>query len=143
MQNLGSRLKHYRKNIKNLTLDEFSAITGIPRSSIFEIEKGKHLPAGDKIEALIRATDVNIYWLFTGEGPEIRTSLEAKDAWRRAWGDPILRGIIEALNGNQYAKMVVAEVIDLKGNYDRLLSRLKEYVEEKMKGELQSERERE
>ena len=40
MRNLGTRLKHYRKNIKNLTLDEFSAITGIPRSSIFEIEKG-------------------------------------------------------------------------------------------------------
>ncbi len=50
-----------------------------------------------------------------------------------------MRGIIETLNGNHYAKMVVAEVIDLKGNYDRLLQRLREYVEEKMKGELQTE----
>ncbi len=136
MENFGRRLKHYRKNIKNLTLDEFSALTGIPRSSIFEIERGRHFPAGDKIEALIRTTDVDIYWLFTGEGLEIRVSSEGKEVWRRAWGDPILRGIIETLNGNQYAKMVVAEVVDLKENYDRLLSRLKEYVEEKMKGEL-------
>ncbi len=137
MDNFGSRLKHYRKKMKNLTLDEFSAITGIPRSTIFEIEKGKHLPAGSKIRALIQNTDVNIYWLFTGDAPEVRISSESKEAWMRAWGDPVLRGIIEVLNGDHYAKMVVAEVIDLKGSYERLLSRLKEYVEDKMKGKLE------
>jgi hypothetical protein len=58
----------------------------------------------------------------------------------RAWGDPI-GGDHRSLDGNHYAKMVVAEAIDLTENYDRLFSRLKEYVEEKMKRELQAEKE--
>lgn len=63
---IGERLKAYRK-AKSLSLREISKITGISQGALSDIENSKNQPAAKTIEAIVRNTDINPYWLLTGE----------------------------------------------------------------------------
>ncbi|MFC1533644.1 helix-turn-helix domain-containing protein [Thermodesulfobacteriota bacterium] len=67
---VGARLRLYRKS-KNLTSTEMSKILGISQGSLSDIENNKTDPSSKPIDNLIHNTDINIYWLYTGDGDMI------------------------------------------------------------------------
>lgn len=74
-QIIGDRLKAFRK-ARKLNLVPFSDLLGITHSSLSALENNKSKPSAETIENICRNTDINIYWLLTGEGEMTRS--EAK-----------------------------------------------------------------
>ncbi|OGW27900.1 MAG: hypothetical protein A3K09_06655 [Nitrospinae bacterium RIFCSPLOWO2_12_FULL_47_7] len=70
----GKRLKSWRKS-ESLTLMKLGALIGISQSSLSELENGKSLPSAGTLRGLCLKTDLDLYWLLTGEG-----SMSRKDA---------------------------------------------------------------
>jgi transcriptional regulator with XRE-family HTH domain len=65
---IGKRIKEYRVSTRHKTV-EFSRLVGVSQGTLSDIENEKSKPAFDTIEAIIRNTDINPSWLFTGQGP--------------------------------------------------------------------------
>ena len=63
----GERIKKYRlyKGLKGI---EFCKIIGISSGSFSDIENEKTKPSADTIASIVKNTDINPYWLLTGEG---------------------------------------------------------------------------
>ena len=72
-------MRIYRES-KGLTIPEFSEILTISSGSISDIENNNTKPSARPVAALIHNTDINIYWLFTGEGNPIRDSSDKKSS---------------------------------------------------------------
>jgi transcriptional regulator with XRE-family HTH domain len=64
---IGLRIKQFR-DAKGYTVKQLSEMTRIGRSTLSEVESQKHDITSEKIEKLIRHTDLNPVWLLTGEG---------------------------------------------------------------------------
>lgn len=64
---IGKRLKTWRKS-GSLTLVKLGKLIGISQSSLSELENGKSLPSAGTLKGLCLNTDLNLYWLLTGEG---------------------------------------------------------------------------
>jgi transcriptional regulator with XRE-family HTH domain len=62
-----TRLRNLRESL-GLTQAEFAEKLGIPRTSLFNYEKGVSVPTGDFIYTLGTNLRVNFDWFFTGEG---------------------------------------------------------------------------
>jgi phage repressor protein C with HTH and peptisase S24 domain len=62
-----TRLKNLRKALVQ-TQAEFAENVGIPRTSLFNYEKGVSIPPGDFIVALKRIFNINLDWFLTGVG---------------------------------------------------------------------------
>lgn len=69
---IGKRLRAWRKS-SFLTLVEISKILGVSQGSLSEIENDKSLPSAKTLASLCLNTQINIYWLLTGQGLMIRT----------------------------------------------------------------------
>ena len=67
---IGNRLKEYRKT-KGCKSKEIANKIGISQGSFSDLERGKTDPSAETILKIIRNTDINIYWLLTGEGNKI------------------------------------------------------------------------
>lgn len=70
MQNqntISDRVKYLRKTLK-LTQKKLAQKLCISITSIGEIEQGKYKPNCDFLENISRVFNVNLYWLFFGEG---------------------------------------------------------------------------
>ena len=61
------RIKELRKNL-NLTQDEFGERLGVVKSSISNIEKGRHSITDQMIKLMVKEFGVSENWLRTGEG---------------------------------------------------------------------------
>ncbi len=65
------RLKEYRLK-KEMKSQDLAKQIGISQGSYSDLERGKTTPSSETLEKLIRQTDINLYWLLTGEGPMTR-----------------------------------------------------------------------
>ena len=72
---IGARLKAFRKS-KDINIVKFSELLGISHGSLSGLENNKSKPSADTLVNLCRNTDINIYWLFTGEGKMTRITRE-------------------------------------------------------------------
>lgn len=72
----GKRLRNYRK-AKGIKGVEFAKYMGISQASLSAIENDKASTSVQAITNLVQNTDINIYWLLTGEGvPYIENETE-------------------------------------------------------------------
>jgi len=67
MDTIGGRLRKFRKS-KDMVLVEFCRVIRVSQSSISDLENDKSKPSADTLISLIENTDINIYWLLTGQG---------------------------------------------------------------------------
>lgn len=66
MSHLGSRIREYRLS-KNFKVKKFAELIGISQGSLSDIENEKTNPSAETLESIVRNTDIDIYWLFTGD----------------------------------------------------------------------------
>jgi len=102
---LGGRLRSFREAQK-YNIIEFSNLLGISHGSLSDIENNNAKPSFIPINALIRNTDINIYWLFTGKGEPTRNSIS--EPQEPALKDPKIKEYIAAAlrifkSGNSFA----------------------------------------
>lgn len=64
---IGDRLRYWRKHVLGMTQEHFAQATGIHLSAIRKYESRSSLPSGESLLA-IASTGVNLHWLLTGEG---------------------------------------------------------------------------
>lgn len=64
---LGARLKEYRLK-KGLKLRQLAEQIGYSQGGLSDIENGKASPSTETLLKIIQNTDINLGWLFTGEG---------------------------------------------------------------------------
>lgn len=67
----GKRLKAWRKSFP-LKLMELSHLIKVSQGSLSDLENDKSLPSATTLANLSTHTDLNIYWLLTGNGPVSR-----------------------------------------------------------------------
>jgi transcriptional regulator with XRE-family HTH domain len=67
---IGTRIREYRKK-KGLKLIELAKIIGISHGSLSDIETEKTDPSTETVLKFVRNTDINLAWLFTGDGPMV------------------------------------------------------------------------
>ncbi|HNA45597.1 MAG: helix-turn-helix domain-containing protein [Dechloromonas agitata] len=64
---IGDRLRHWRKRVLGMTQEQFAQATGIHLSAIRKYESRSSLPSGESLLA-IAGTGINLHWLLTNEG---------------------------------------------------------------------------
>ena len=64
---IGTRIRKYRFH-KRLKVRELAGIINISQGSLSDIENENTKPAADTIISIVKNTDINPYWLLTGEG---------------------------------------------------------------------------
>ncbi|MBW2570067.1 MAG: helix-turn-helix transcriptional regulator [Deltaproteobacteria bacterium] len=70
-KSFGDRLRLFRRSTR-LNIVDFSILLGISHSSLSQVENNKTITSAQTISNLVQNTNINIYWLFTGEGEMIR-----------------------------------------------------------------------
>jgi transcriptional regulator with XRE-family HTH domain len=83
MKEIGKRIKNIRTAL-NLTQKTFAEKFNISKSSLSELENGKHKPGLDMVVSIAKEYDVNLYYLLMGEGemfisPEILSITRIKE----------------------------------------------------------------
>lgn len=76
---LHERIKHLRKDILDMTQEEFGKKLGVSRDVVNNLERGRVEIKDDRIKLIGSVFDVKEYWLQTGEG-DIFYSKKADDA---------------------------------------------------------------
>ena len=74
-KSIGGRLRSYRKH-KSINTSDFSKLLEISQGSLSDIEHNKRLPSAKSIKNIIQYADIDIHWLYTGEGQMIRNEPE-------------------------------------------------------------------
>jgi transcriptional regulator with XRE-family HTH domain len=64
---VGGRLKYWRK-VSRLRLVDVAALISVSQGSLSDLENDKSLPSATTLTGLYVKTDMNLYWLLTGEG---------------------------------------------------------------------------
>ena len=67
---VGGRLKYWRK-VSRLRLVDVAALIQVSQGSLSDLENDKSLPSATTLTGLCQKTDMNLYWLLTGEGSMI------------------------------------------------------------------------
>ena len=65
---VGGRLKYWRK-VSRLRLVDVAALIHVSQGSLSDLENDKSLPSAATLTGLCQKTDMNLYWLLTGEDP--------------------------------------------------------------------------
>lgn len=73
---IGCRLRLFRESIGQ-NVSQFSKLLSISQGSLSDIENNKTLPSAKPIANIIQFTDLDVYWLFSGEGKMVRKRPEA------------------------------------------------------------------
>lgn len=74
---IGKRIREYRQE-KKLKGKELAGIINISQSALSDIENGHNKPSADTIASIVKNTDIDTYWLLTGEGKMLRTETSKK-----------------------------------------------------------------
>jgi len=64
---VGGRLKYWRK-VSRLRLVDVATLIRVSQGSLSDLENDKSLPSAATLTGLCQKTDMNLYWLLTGEG---------------------------------------------------------------------------
>jgi len=64
---VGGRLKYWRK-VSRLRLVDVAGLVQVSQGSLSDLENDKSLPSAATLTGLCQKTDMNLYWLLTGEG---------------------------------------------------------------------------
>jgi transcriptional regulator with XRE-family HTH domain len=64
---VGGRLKYWRK-VSRLRLVDVASLIYVSQGSLSDLENDKSLPSAVTLTGLCQKTDMNLYWLLTGEG---------------------------------------------------------------------------
>jgi len=64
---VGGRLKYWRK-VSRLRLVDVAVLIEVSQGSLSDLENDKSLPSATTLTGLCQKTDMNLYWLLTGEG---------------------------------------------------------------------------
>ncbi len=64
---VGGRLKYWRK-VSRLRLVDVATLIQVSQGSLSDLENDKSLPSAVTLTGLCQKTDMNLYWLLTGEG---------------------------------------------------------------------------
>lgn len=91
---INERLKHLRKDLLNMTLENFGSKIHLSRQSLSNIENGNRSITDRTISDICREFDVNEEWLRTGEGPEFIKSNRTEEIQKMV--DDIMRDHPEA-----------------------------------------------
>ena len=67
---INARIKHVRKEIAKMTLEQFGSKIGISASACRYIEKGINNPSDQTVKSICREFGIREEWLRTGEGAE-------------------------------------------------------------------------
>ena len=73
----GKRIRAYRQE-KKLKGKELADIINISQSALSDIENEHNKPSADTIASIVKNTDIEPYWLLTGEGVMLRTETSEK-----------------------------------------------------------------
>lgn len=76
VENIGARFQEWR-SAKGIKAIEIAKSIGISSGSLSDIENDKISPSAKTLAKISRYTDINLYWLLTGEGPMLRESSTA------------------------------------------------------------------
>lgn len=63
----GERLKQFRL-AQGMKANQFAEVVGISQSSLSEIENQNTNPSAETLSLVVRNTNINAFWLLTGEG---------------------------------------------------------------------------
>ena len=63
----GGRLRSFRESI-GMSVVQFSELLGISHPSLSQTENNKTITSAQTISNLVQNTNINVYWLCTGEG---------------------------------------------------------------------------
>lgn len=64
---VGGRLKYWRK-VSRLRLVDVAVLIEVSQGSLSDLENDKSLPSATTLTGFCQKTDMNLYWLLTGEG---------------------------------------------------------------------------
>ena len=64
---VGSRLRYWRK-LSGLRLVDMAELINVSQGSLSDLENDKSLPSSGTLIGLCQKTELNIFWLLTGEG---------------------------------------------------------------------------
>lgn len=70
---MNTRIKYVRKNVLNLSMEEFGEIIGISKSAVSQIEAGTNNPSERTVKLICSKFNVNEGWLRNGNEPMIKT----------------------------------------------------------------------
>lgn len=132
---LGGRIRLFRKT-NNYTITNFSKLLDISQGSLSDIENNKTKPSANPVENLVHKTDINIYWLFTGEGEMIRG--DEKGSVNNELNldeDPEIVGLLSKTeeilkSGTEYSASLAANIrsfhhsVDLENRLNRIESKI-------------------
>jgi SOS-response transcriptional repressor LexA len=123
-----TRLRNLRKFLDQ-TQEEFAEKVGIPRTSLFNYEKGISVPPADFISALKEAFNVNFDWFLTGEGEMFGASLPVSSnrdlvKANEGYKVPLLRQKVSCVPGvNWQDENNIVDYIDVFDMVPRLKSK--------------------
>ena len=97
---VGGRLKYWRK-VSALRLVDVAVLIRVSQGSLSDLENDKSLPSATTLTGLCQKTDLNIYWLLTGEG-----SMASKEEPFKAESSPV-RDLMGWMQDKDFRKTVV------------------------------------
>ncbi len=115
---IGGRLKTYWAH-KSVNAKDFSDLLGISQGSLSDTETDKRFPPAKSLERIAHYTDLNIHWLYTGEGPMTRqgpkneaegqkeTNIEGLE--QKSYAD-----IIPAFQDREWSKRIIQKLLKIE-----------------------------
>jgi transcriptional regulator with XRE-family HTH domain len=98
---VGARLKATRKAIEQ-TQRNIAKMCGIPTSTISEMEAGERRPHSFYLNLLANHFNVNLNWIFTGNGPMFVQEMDIK--WNLGEDSQTLLELVYVVENNAYAR---------------------------------------
>lgn len=120
----GSRLKEYRLK-KGLKSKDMALKAGIAQGAYSGLETNKSIPSGDTLRNLILNTDINLYWLLTGEGQMERPDPKGERMDQIIRKDQKLFDIVQILRMDQETKDAVYDFLIASKGMERAVSLVK------------------
>ena len=69
---MNDRIRYIRKNMLNLSMEEFGEIIGISKSAVSQIEAGTNRPSDRTVKLICSKFNVNEDWLRNGNEPMLK-----------------------------------------------------------------------
>ena len=69
---MNERIKYLRKEVLDMTQDDFSSAVGLSRNFIAQIETGAKIPSDRTVKDICRVYNVNEEWLRNGTGEMLK-----------------------------------------------------------------------
>jgi len=133
LKDIGKRIKEIIKKL-NISIKEFSDITGIPYPTLQDYIAGKRQPGANNLQKISMRLHISIDWLLTGEGEMFKEDKKTKikkelygDILKDAGydiNDPDMKLILEELSRSPSAKKLLAKLIRAKRGDSKSLSEI-------------------